>query len=139
MPVSVLNIWGFPLFCLSGILIVIGLLPYRRLCRLERKPYEIVAVGDTHFQFFSDGILRFTVPRAAIESVSYYESGHEYGIKLWGNFDIGRYQAHSRKRYGCDLFLPYFSRYAFQSLVDFQDLKRNPCPCSNGEVQETQR
>lgn len=129
---SVLRYWGLPILFLAGLLITIGLLPYRRLCRLELKPDEIIAVGGTKIHFVTNGKHILTIPKDSIARLEYYEGHHRYGIGIWlhhpppekiiihdRQFNIIAFEKKSRREWGCDLFLAYFSKNAFESLKDF--------------------
>ncbi len=83
VPEPLLNQWGYVLVALAFALMTWGLLPYRRLCRLEIKPDELVISENQALHFFSAGKLRLTVPLESIEKITYLESQKTYGIGLW--------------------------------------------------------
>jgi hypothetical protein len=131
LPVSMLNTWGILIFCVGLGLITLGLLPYRRLRRLEMQPYQL-KVDNGHFlHFLSKGRLILSIPLCAIEKTLYIEKEHLYGIGIVlkhpppervvvhdPSFQMVKYQRKSQKRYGCDLFIPYFSRRSYSDLVE---------------------
>lgn len=133
LPPIILQYWGLLILLLGGGLITWGLLPYRQLRRLEVKPYEIIAIENKALQYLSNGKTLFTMPLKSVREIKYFERGNEYGIAIQlrhpptekirvqdVRFDFDDFQKNSRKRYGCDLFLPYFSERSFNTLMDFQ-------------------
>ena len=129
LPVKTLSVWGFPLFCLSLGMIAVGLLPYRKLRRLEMNPYEILIEDDQWWHFVAKGVCLFSIPINSVEKTEYLDEANQYGIKVFlkkpikeqikvhaRDFDMGGFIATSRKRQKCDLFLPYFSARAYNSL-----------------------
>lgn len=106
LPVDVLKIWGLPLLICGGGLITLGLLPYRKLSRLETKPNEII-VSDSCVHFVQNGKPMSAIPQKDIQRLSYLEQGRHYGICLL-----------LKKPSGVSLFFPYFSESAFEELKD---------------------
>lgn len=131
LPPEVLKKVGLPIFLLGIGLIALGLIPYRRLAQLEKKHNEIIISNDETLLFASKGKSLFTIPLKSIESMEYHEKGFHYGIGIslkkpvtekiivhdtW--FNVHRYQKYSRKLFGFDLFLPYFSERTFQQIKE---------------------
>lgn len=129
LTVETLSLWGPPLLVVGGGLMVLGLLPYRRLCRLEVLPNELV-VTDVLMQFLERGKLIYSIPRESIEEIKYYEKGNDYGLCITfkegiakkmivhnPRFEMAAYQKRSRQLYGCDLYIPYFGRRTFTRLA----------------------
>ncbi len=52
---DLLNIWGLPGFILSGMLITLGLKPYRRLTALENRPHQLTIDSFGRMDFFYAG------------------------------------------------------------------------------------
>lgn len=132
LPTATLQVWGIPLLCIGGGLMTWGLQPYRRLCQLENRPDEIISVYKTEIQYYSKEKRIFTIPAQSIQKLSYFEKENAYGIKISlklpcsekirihdPKFDFDLYLKKTRAKYGCELFLPYFSKRAFQDLFDF--------------------
>jgi hypothetical protein len=130
MPVEELNFWGFPLFLVGGGLITAGLLPYRRLRSLERKPDELLYNNES-LQFVAKGARCLTIPLSSIARTAYMERGLNYGIGVWfknplpaqivvhnNKFSLKRLQG-THKTYECDLFFPYFSERSYNQLIDY--------------------
>lgn len=133
VPLSSLNTWGFPIFLASLALITLGLLPYKRLKRLEVNPYEIVADHEKMWHFFEKGMPLFSLPVDDIEKTVLIEKEYLYGIGVILKkplplpiaihrkaFSLEDYEKESLKKCGCDVFFPYFSKRAYQELLDFQ-------------------
>lgn len=125
LPARILGNWGALIFLLSMGLIAWGLIPYRRLKQLETIPHEII-LDDHTLLFCWKREAVFQVPFSNIDKTAFISSGDVYGIGIWlsstsictyNNFDLVHFQERSRKKFGCDLFLPYFSERTFESLV----------------------
>ena len=131
LPLGLLKIWGIPLFCLGMACIAIGLLPYRKLTRLQLKPHAIHSNGE-ELMFLRSGRPLLKIPLRSLEKMVYLEKEEAYGIGLWlkwpivekvkvlqPHFSYATFTEESRKSFeGCDLFLPYFSKYACQRVRD---------------------
>lgn len=121
--------WTPWIFALSILFIVIGLYPYRQLCRLELKPHLLTVEGGL-LHFFRSGKSLFKIPIETIDHVAYVERDHLYGIAIYlkrpienkivvtdNRFQFEAFATDSATRFeGCDLFLPYFSSKAHQEL-----------------------
>lgn len=94
--------WGFLILMFGLGLIALGLIPYRKLQRLEVRPNELV-ISEHGLIYYKSGELQWKLPFASIHSLSFQETAWHYGIAL--NVE-GRF----------DLFLPYFTRRSFQIL-----------------------
>jgi hypothetical protein len=140
LPKNSLIGWGIPLVLVSLMLIAFGLIPYRRLSRLQVNPDEI-HIKETSFCFISKKKMCFTVPFASIEKIELLERRALYGIgvQLKHNpsekisvhdprFDMQRYQACSQKRFDCDLFFPYFTSHAVEELKEVFEGEGDPNP-----------
>lgn len=124
-----LKIWGLPILILSASLITYGLLPYRRLMRLQRKPNEII-LSEELLQYVENNKRQITLPLSLIKKASYLEDKDDYGIGIWlksaeysekiivhnPSFDLQKKVNQSEKRWKCDLFFPYFSRRSFSRI-----------------------
>lgn len=102
LPVVILKKWGLLIFLFSLGLIAAGLIPYRRLQRLEIKPDQLILLekgliykkaGDQEWQFSFD----------SIQSVDFVDNPWRYGILL-------------RIENQWDVFLPYFTRRSYDEL-----------------------
>lgn len=106
LPVGVLQICGIPIFFSGMLLIGFGLFPYRHLNRLQLKPHEIHYDG-TQLLFLKQGKPFLQIKDTAIESLTYQEKKHLYGI-------------HLRLCDGNDFFFPYFSERTCNELLTFK-------------------
>jgi hypothetical protein len=129
-PRELLKIWGLPIMILGFLLISIGLLPYRRLTRLETKPHELTI--DEHSVIFSRwGKPLLKIPLKSIEKSEYLERAHLYGLGihlkqpvskkiaiLQPGFNISSFIAKSTTDFGCPFFFPYFSKHSCHELEE---------------------
>ena len=125
LPLSLLKIWGIPLFCMGMACISIGLIPYRKLTQLQFKPNAIHCNGR-ELLYISNGKPLFKIALNSLEKIAYLEKEAGYGMGLWlkkpiqekvkvlqPRFNFARFMKHSMEDFdGCDLFLPYFSKHA---------------------------
>lgn len=134
LPPRLLQYLGLPILMLGGALILWGMLPYKKLRRLEIKPYELIAFENKQLQYLAAGKPLLTIPSASIERISYFESGNDYGITIAlkkpipekiriqdSHFHFEEFQEKSRSRYCSDLFLPYFSERSCNLLNNFMN------------------
>jgi hypothetical protein len=130
MNASTLSTWGIPLFFLGIGFITLGMLPYKRLTTLQQHPNCIHLIDEKTLIYEHLGKQTLSIPLQTIESASYQEDPSNYGICIFlesrpeekiivqdPRFAYERYQNESRKRYGCDLFFPYFSKRGFDKLI----------------------
>lgn len=137
LPLALLKIWGIPVFGLGIFFISIGLLPYRQLTRLQMKPHAIQCDGN-YLLFLKSGKPLFKIALGSLEKARYLEKERQYGIGLWlkrplyekvkvlqPHFDFAAFATQSMQDFeGCDLFLPYFSEYAYRSIKDLLEPDR---------------
>ena len=131
LPLALLKIWGIPLFCTGMACISTGLLPYRKLTRLQLKPHAIHSHGD-EWIFLRSGRPLLKIPLCSLEKMTYIEKDKIYGLGLWLKcpivekvkvlqpyFNYATFTKQSRKKFeGCDLFLPYFSKRVAKALLE---------------------
>lgn len=128
-PPKDLEIWGWPIVIISFGLIALGLIPYRRLCRLEDRPNKLLLTDDNEIIYIHNDRKRVTIPYSAIEKMEYLQDNSLYGIGIWLKkapevkmavhdpiFNFHTHQKRAKFRFGCDLFLPFFSEKAFQQV-----------------------
>ena len=128
-----LQFWGFTLFILSIGLITMGMLPYRRLTRLQLKPNELCMVAPDQLEYYSKGRKLLTIPLQSIDHFGYVNRYLVYGVTVWlkpdpkdpvlvhqgrSEVDVLRYKG--QKLAGADLFFSYFNQRSFQELIDWQ-------------------
>lgn len=119
-----LSLYGIPLFIAAITLVTIGMIPYRKLTRLENKPDEIHINQDHSWVYYRKGKQILEIPQGTIESMRYI-SQDQYGIclslKKNPENKVKVYQPGLRmSHFGCDLFFPYFSERAFKQLADIE-------------------
>lgn len=120
MPERLLSTWGFLIWIVALFMIAYGLIPYRKLTRLELKPFEIHNEGD-RFLFKTPKGIVLTLPKKELIKSQYVTLGKVYGIAIWlkepkklpDTLRNDLYQNKIRKAFGCDLFLPYFSEKGY--------------------------
>ena len=121
LPVQEMRIWGLPALVVGVGLIALGLLPYRRLSRLEDKPNEIILL-DKEFQFFTKGKKVFTIPYASIDKIDHMDNRCCYGIALWikkspeQKVIVHDKKASFSKKQNGDIFLPNFTERSYEIL-----------------------
>jgi len=132
LPLEQLKIWGLPALVVGFVLISVGLLPYRKLTRLELKPHELHYDGE-FFLFLQQGKPLFKIPEESVEKMCYVEKEQMYGIAIWlkrpieekvrvlqPHFQFEAFVSDSAQRFeGCDLFLPYFTERSWKELEDY--------------------
>ncbi|NGX51619.1 MAG: hypothetical protein K1060chlam2_01492 [Chlamydiae bacterium] len=94
-PIELVDRWGIAVFAVGIFLIGWGMIPYRRVSRLELKPHRI--------EFSETEIAGIALKE--IESLTYVEGKRYYGIRLI-------------MKNGKRLNFPYFSKSAYASLHD---------------------
>ncbi len=129
-PVTSLQFWGPLFFFGGGSLIVIGLLPYRKICRLEHCPYELYIGDRNHLCFLQGGKPLLDIPFNSIRQIGYLDNGNHYGVLIWlkqplpdkifvyssscrGKFRLVKIKNSMEK----GVFLPYFSERSFNSIT----------------------
>jgi len=75
-----LQVWGFALWSISILLIAFGLVPLKRINRLETRPHEILLSSDRELAFFLNKRKEVTLPFDRIEKIEFYDDGRIYGI-----------------------------------------------------------
>jgi hypothetical protein len=109
LPVHALSVWGIPLFFLSMGLITFGMLPYRKLTRLEKVPDEILLSSKDILIYRRRGKIIFTTPLSSIKSCTYKDDESIYGIEI------------SMKENSKTYFFPYFSQRSANLLISTID------------------
>lgn len=126
LPLQELKLWGFPLFLLGGGLIVAGLLPYKRLSRLEMNPYELCVGTNNTIDLLIARKKLMTIPVSNIKDVVFIENEAVYGLGIRLNQTDGtKMRVHDPKYRPksisgqSDLFLPYFSKRGVAEVQEF--------------------
>ena len=131
IPLQEMKIWGPLLFIFSLALITIGLLPYKRLKRLEEHPYVLTIDGMQWLHFSAKGKPLFSIPICSIDHIDYIDKGNMYGIGVFlktplskklvvqdRSFNLAEFRKRSLAVHQCELFLSYFSRRSFATLQE---------------------
>lgn len=125
-----MKIWGPFLFIFSLAMITLGLLPYRRLKRLEENPYVLTIEGEGWIHFSGKGKLLFSIPISFLDCITYLEKQNAYGIRVFlkhplpekmsvhPEFNLADLHKRSLYLYQCDLFFSYFSQRSFATLQE---------------------
>jgi len=108
LPIEKLKIWGLPLFLFAGVLFTLGMLPYRKLTRLEKTPDKLLLNANETLTYVKKGKPILTIPLAKIERTAYLERGRMYGIGI-------EITPHSQEK---TLFFPYFSQRSYKTLFN---------------------
>ena len=135
LPAQQLKYLGSFFILTALLLITLGLYPFQQLKKLEITPHEIQVLDEDQFLFLWKRKPVFAVSFESIKNLSYYEVGNQYGISLSlkrdcrgdfegvslidSNFDLTKYQDSCQKKYGCNLFLPYFSKRSFETFMSY--------------------
>lgn len=127
-----LKYWGAPLLIICGILVAGGLIPYRRLMRLELNPQVLAIENGDELVYIVKGKKKLSIPLEEIHNMTFFERDQAYGIgvclksagprniKVFDRcFDAGEFHANARKRFGCDLFFPYFTKRSWAELQNY--------------------
>lgn len=139
LPPETLGVWGWLLFVVGIGLMTFGMLPYKRLLRIQLKPDELVVQG-TDLEFYSRGIKRLTIPLRSIEKIAYRDARASYGISFrflkpviapviihGKSGEIEKMKAEGRKFAGADLFIPRFNRKSFDRLKETISIGNKGC------------
>jgi hypothetical protein len=133
LPVAFLHTWGWSLFLISLGLITVGLLPYRRLSRLQLKPNELILVNSNQVVFSLQGRKLLTLPLQSVSQISYISLSKLYGIAIWLKpaplapiiihqlpEKVKKLRQQGQRMGNADLFFPYFNQRAYDELMDWQ-------------------
>lgn len=131
IPLKEMKVWGPFLFLFSLSLITWGLLPYRRLKRLEEKPSTLILEGEEWLHYSVRGKPLFSIPIASIDHIIFIDKPSTYGIGVIlkdhlpkklvvqdTSFDPMQFPPRSLEWHPCDLFFQYFSQRSFNALHD---------------------
>lgn len=131
VPKPLLTTLGLPTLLISSMLIGYGLLPYRKLSRLQLRPHEL-RCDERHLLFAREGKLLLKIPVSSVEKIEYGEREERYGLRislkrppvekiaiLQSGFDINTMVTEAQTHFACDLFLPYFTDTSAKKLNSF--------------------
>lgn len=115
--------WGVAFVLVFILLVSMGLIPYRRLARLQTHPDEL-HLGVGSFTYIHRQTPFVTLSVEAVKDVRWIEVGELYGIGIDIDEIPGPAQPFatlSRRRAGCDLFFAYFSETSFREFKEYLD------------------
>ena len=128
--------WGLFIFLISFFLIVIGLLPYKRLSVHTQNPDKIKIIECDVLEFYLKGNKILAIPVENIKELLFLEKNQIYGIgiflkskisltsHLW-TFQFQKAQNKFHTLLKTDLFLPYFSKRSFEELQEWLRIEDN--------------
>lgn len=128
-PPSTLKTWGFLIFLAGFLLITAGLLPYRRLSRLQSKPNELHCIGLERLEYYQNGKHVLSLTLSSIDHLAFINEPRFFGIAVWlkrpltakmiifsPTFDLHSFEKQAERAHQADAFFPYFSRRSFEEL-----------------------
>jgi len=131
VTVQTLTKWGSAIFLISFLLIAWGLVPYRRLIKIEENPNQIVVTEDQMLHYHRQGKDILSFPLAAIEKVHFIEDVGLYGIALTLKAETQdqvsdpaisvitqMFLTKMKRRHKFDRFFPFFSKRGAKELKD---------------------
>lgn len=131
LSTATLTIFGWPILIIGGILIAGGLIPYRKLVRLENKPNELTVTDLEELYFSMQEVPMFKIALENVEEMAFLDDDRRYGIGVWikhpksknvivlhPSLELNAYLRDCQKYYFCDLFFPFFTKRSFQELEE---------------------
>ncbi len=121
LPIAQLEFWGLPILLAGLLLIAVGLVPQRKLAKLEINPHEIHFDGE-RVLFLQNADTVFDLPFSGIEKIDYLENKQLYGWGLRLKKPIENTLTKKGATFitqhfeGYDLFLPYFTKRSLAEL-----------------------
>jgi len=82
LPEPLMQRWGWLIYFSAFFFITYGLLPYRKITRLQNKPNEIKLTSRSFLEFWSQTHFQFAIPLHLINSVRYFQKNKKYGMVL---------------------------------------------------------
>ncbi len=98
----------------------LGLIPHQRVSSRQKHPYILHSTEDS-ISLHKDNKCLLNIPWSQIESIQFIDRGKEYGLAFILKSPLKSISKRCRKRYGVDLFLPYFSQASFHMLEKWQN------------------
>jgi hypothetical protein len=126
----VLEHWGWLWFLAGVFLVTLGLRPYRRLSQLQLHPYSL-SISAEAVDFGRGGKTFYTLPLSLIASLRHVDERPESGILvtlhkehserirvLDPHFPMAEHLTENKKKFGGDLFCPFFSTASLRALAE---------------------
>jgi len=118
-----LSQYGFLIFVFGIALITLGMMPYRKLVRIENCPDEIHVNDDHTWVYYVKGKKLAEIPQETMESVNFIARDPSYGIcihfKKNSSSKVKVSDSDTQlqiNKFGCDLFMPYFTERSVHQL-----------------------
>lgn len=132
LDVTALKTWGWIIYLVSLGLITVGMLPYRKLTRLQVNPRELRLTSEGEVLYLSKGQKLLMLPLKSIDQLEYIENGNHYGIAVRFKSPLPQpvvvhqqsKEVAALRKLGqaiaqAPLYFPYFSKHAYQELKDW--------------------
>jgi len=125
LPEESLQVWGAPLFFTGIAFVTFGLLPFRKLTKLENKPVALTVNAMNEITLERSGMPILTFPQHSIQKIEYVEDPQNYGMAFWFIKPVENpiiVHDNSYKLvtgFDADLFLPYFSTRSVKELKEW--------------------
>ncbi len=129
LPSSIMSPFGFIIICLALFCIAVGMIPYRRLSKLQLSPHKLL-ITERDCTVENDKSALYSIPLISINTVQFIQKGSVYGIALTFHkpirekicvhspqFDIAKLQSEAHRRFDCDLFLAFYPKEACAELT----------------------
>jgi hypothetical protein len=128
LDVSQMPTWGVAALIIGIVLVALGWLPYKSLSKRRARPDELMPTEEALI-YSQEGTLTLTIPLDSISRVSHIDQPPLYGVALelkehpeervrvhTRDYDVHRIRHHAKRKFGVDLYFPYFTHAAFQEL-----------------------
>lgn len=135
LPLEKLAVWGLGIFTIGMALIIYGMVPYRRLSKLQGSPDRLI-VDEENLTVISGGKTAFTIPLQSVKRCGHVDGEKDYGICLWfrnalpekiwvhdPNVCMKQVTRKARRQHGCDMYLQYFSRRSYIQLAEIFEVE----------------
>lgn len=117
--------YGWILFLAGMSAIAYGMIPFRKLTRLQIFPYYL-QITTTHLIYFKGEKPLLEIPKIDLLKITYRQEGDKNGIGVSLRkrdkihiYDYKESKTVFRKASNVDLFFPYFSRTSFDQLLNY--------------------
>jgi hypothetical protein len=121
LPEPIMAKWGLIIYLLGFGLITLGLLPYRKLSRLQSKPNEI-RISDHQLEFWAKDQCRLIIPLNSVKNITFNEIEGKGEINLYlnqwepiYNRDLTKFNVLTDKK-NARIQLLYFSQRSYNEL-----------------------
>ncbi len=135
ISVETLTNWGAAIVLVSFLLMAWGLVPYKRITKMEENPNKLVITEDEHLHYHRHGKDILTFPLKAIKDVKFIGEKSLYGIALELEPDwkekvpdpalsvvMQMFLYSMKKRHQFDRFFPYFSERGAEEVKELVHL-----------------